>query len=106
MSKRRLLVGGALSLALFLGATGYASADQDNGVEGAFLCPIVGDGVIGAPGIDAITPPAGTSILPGKNRAGQHANANALNSNGDGAPNAGNSPGAEGFTPIWTGAPS
>jgi hypothetical protein len=106
MSTRRLFVGGALSLALFLGATGYASADQNNGVEEAFLCPIVGDGVIGAPGIEAIDPPAGTSILPGNNQAGQHANANALNSHGDGAPNLGNTPGAEGFTPIWTGAPS
>jgi len=104
--KKKLIAAVAWGLALSALGTGYASADQDNGVDSAFLCPIVGDGVLGAPGIEAITPPAGTSISPGNNQAGMHANANALNSVGDGAPNAGNTPGADGFTPIWTGAPS
>jgi hypothetical protein len=64
----KVIVAGVASLALFVGATGFASADKNNGVETAFLCPIVGDGVLGAPGIDAIEPPAGTSILPGNNQ--------------------------------------
>jgi hypothetical protein len=106
MNKRKMVAAGVASLVLFLGATGFASADQDNGVGTSFLCPIVGDGVLDAPGIDAISPPAGTSILPGKNQAGLHANAHALNSHEGGTPTAGNVPGAEGFTPIWTDNPS
>lgn len=97
---KRVMVASGIAAALFLSAAGVASADQDNGTD-AFLCPIVGDGVIAAPGIDSISPPAGTSILPagGENQAGSHANANALNENG--GPEAGNVPGADGFTPIW-----
>ena len=68
----------------------------------AFLCPIVGDGVLknGRGGNGVINPPAGTSFLPGKNQAGEHANENAYNKNG--GPDAGNNPGHNpGYTPIW-----
>ena len=70
-----------------------------------FLCPIVGDGVLNADGhngdngVVAIGPPAGTSLLPGSNQAGPHANVNAYNAFG--GPGPGNAPGTPGFTPIW-----
>jgi hypothetical protein len=70
-----------------------------------FLCPVVGDGVLnadannGANGVQAITPPAGTSLLPGNNQAGANANPAAYNEFG--GPDAGNAPGTPGFTPIW-----
>jgi hypothetical protein len=70
-----------------------------------FLCPVVGDGVNNADaqngdnGVQAISPPAGTSLLPGNNQAGANANANAYNEFG--GPDAGNAPGTPGFTPIW-----
>jgi hypothetical protein len=74
----------------------------------AFLCPIVGDGVLNADlkngdnGVKAILPPAGTSLLPGKNKAGDNANENAYNKNG-GPDIPTNNPhqGTPGFTPIW-----
>jgi hypothetical protein len=46
----------------------------------AFLCPVVGDGVLNADsrngdnGVSTITPPVGTSFLPGNNQAGANAN--------------------------------
>ena len=77
-----------------------ASADP------AFLCPVVGDGVLNASevnndnGVEAIEPPVGTSFIPGKNRAGMHANYHAHNTDGPGNPDAG--PGHNSnFTPIW-----
>lgn len=96
---RKLLVTAVAVSALGLVTAGVAAADD------AFLCPIVGDGVLNADahngehGVAAITPPAGTSLLPGKNQAGANANPSAYNANG--GPDAGNSPGAAGFTPIW-----
>ncbi len=81
-----------------LGAAGGASAAP-------FLCPVVGDGVLNADahngdnGVAAITPPAGTSLLPGNNQAGANANPKAYNAFG--GPDAGNTPGTPGFTPIW-----
>jgi hypothetical protein len=79
-----------------------AKPDGPAGPPGAFLCPVVGDGVLTAPGrADAvITPPVGTSFLPGKNQAGAHANPNAHNTSGPGNPDAG--PGGNSdFSPIW-----
>ena len=95
---RRLI---ALTVAVGTFALGSA------GVAGAqpFLCPIVGDGVLNADshngdhGVAAITPDAGTSLLPGNNQAGANANESAYNANG--GPTAGNTPGTPGFTPIW-----
>jgi hypothetical protein len=81
-----------------LTTAGTASAEP-------FLCPIVGDGVTNADarngdnGVQAINPPAGTSLLPGNNQAGANANPAAYNEFG--GPNAGNRPGTPGFTPIW-----
>ncbi|MBM3139203.1 MAG: hypothetical protein FJZ92_03060 [Chloroflexi bacterium] len=96
---KRGLIAAVGALAMTAAGTGVAFADKDNGAPNAFLCPIVGEGVLNAPGTGAFLTPAGPSLLPGKNRAGTHANANALNENG--GPVAGNSPGADGFTPIW-----
>lgn len=68
----------------------------------AFLCPVVGKGVLAAPGrADAvITPPVGTSFLPGKNKAGEHANWHAYNTDGPGNPDAGPGHNPD-FSPIW-----
>lgn len=71
-------------------------------VSAAFLCPVVGKGVLTAPGrADAvITPPVGTSFLPGNNQAGENANPNAYNTEGPGNPDAG--PGHNpNYSPIW-----
>ena len=105
MRKIRLLViSSAMALAIMGGAS-IASADDNSG---AFLCPIVGDGVINAAahsegnGLTVIDPPAGTSLLPGKNQAGANANHNAHNALGPGNPDAG--PGGNpDFSPIWPG---
>lgn len=74
--------------------------------EDAFLCPVVGDGVINADshngdnGVSVIQPPVGTSFLPGNNQAGANSNTNAHNSSGPGDPDAG--PGGNpDFSPIW-----
>ena len=97
MLKFKLLLLAAAP-AFALGITGIASAAP-------FLCPVVGDGVLNADthngdnGVAAITPPAGTSLLPGSNQAGENANSNAYNDFG--GPTSGNTPGRPGFTPIW-----
>jgi len=95
---RRILMA---SMFLFVGVVAFA-----NSASAAFLCPVVGDGVLNADahngdhGVEAITPPVGTSQLPGKNRAGAHANPNAYNTDGPGNPDAG--PGRNpDFSPIW-----
>jgi hypothetical protein len=96
MGKRlaTLAAAGVVTLA----TAGTASAEP-------FLCPIVGDGVQNADarngdnGVEAINPPAGTSLLPGNNQAGANANPEAYNEFG--GPDAGNTPGTPGFTPIW-----
>ena len=73
-----------------------------------FLCPVVGDGVLNADlhngdnGVSTITPPVGTSFLPGNNQAGANANANAHNSQNPDSTTAG--PGGNpDFSPIWPG---
>jgi hypothetical protein len=96
MAKRLAALAAAGALALATPAAASAAP---------FLCPIVGDGVNNADarngdnGVKAINPPAGTSLLPGKNPAGAKANPEAYNEFG--GPDAGNSPGSPGFTPIW-----
>ena len=93
-----VVVGGALATA----GSAFAAEPEP------FLCPVVGDGVLNADsrngdnGVEAITPPVGTSFLPGKNQAGANANANAHNTSGPGNPDAG--PGGNpDFSPIWPG---
>ena len=105
MRKIRLLV---IASAMALAIMGGASIASANDTVGAFLCPVVGDGVLNADahngdnGVSVITPPVGTSFLPGNNRAGAKANHNAHNtenpSNEDAGPG-GNSD----FSPIWPG---
>ena len=96
--------GKAIRLAIFIIGVNLlmlplASADP-------FLCPVVGDGVLNADlhngdnGVSAITPPVGTSFIPGNNKAGMHANENAHNTLGPGDPNAGPGHNPD-FTPIW-----
>lgn len=96
----KTVAGGVLAFGLVLTSAGVASA--------AFLCPVVGDGVLNADsrngdnGVEAITPPVGTSFLPGQNQAGDNANPNAHNTSGPDNPNAG--PGGNpDFSPIWPG---
>jgi hypothetical protein len=91
----------ALLLGAMVASTGVAAAE-------AFLCPVVGDGVLNADahngdgGVSAIEPPVGTSLLPGSNQAGAHANESAHNALGPDDPNAG--PGGNSdFSPIWPG---
>jgi hypothetical protein len=97
MMRRRLALYAGVAVAA-MAAAGAASAEP-------FLCPIVGAGVVNADarnadnGVQAISPSAGTSLLPGNNQAGANANANAYNAFG--GPSAGNTPGTPGFTPIW-----
>jgi hypothetical protein len=83
-----------------------------------FLCPVVGGeendnagketGVLNADanngdnGVEAITPPVGTSLLPGDNQAGTNSNPNAHNSKGPGDPTAGPGHNPD-FSPIWPG---
>jgi hypothetical protein len=95
--RKRLAVFGTIAVAA-MALAGAASAEP-------FLCPIVGAGVSNADarngdnGVQAISPAAGTSLLPGNNQAGANANSNAYNAFG--GPTAGNTPGTPGFTPIW-----
>jgi hypothetical protein len=96
MRGRLMLVCGVAVVAL--GSAGAAGAEP-------FLCPVVGSGVVtadshdGNNGVQAISPAAGTSLLPGQNQAGANANPSAYNAFG--GPTAGNTPGTPGFTPIW-----
>lgn len=94
----KAVAGGALTVGIVLSSAGVASA--------AFLCPVVGDGVVNADahngdhGVAAIDPAVGTSFLPGQNQAGTHADPNAYNSQGPDNPDAG--PGGNpDFSPIW-----
>lgn len=85
---------------LFSATTGVASADRDNGDANAFLCPVTGEGVLNAPGLEGEAGPypgGGGTFTPGNSDAGSHANASALS----GPPGPDNRPGEEGFTPLW-----
>lgn len=96
---KKVLLSGAAALSLVVVGTGAASADQ-SGDPNAFLCPVVGEGVLNSPIATAGPyPGGGATFLPGKEQAGGHANINGLNANG--GPSATNRPGTDGFTPIW-----
>ena len=97
-----------LALALVVVAGALAGPSVASADEGAFLCPVVGDGVLNADahngdhGVSAIEPPVGTSFLPGNNQAGANSNTNAHNTSGPGDSGAG--PGGNpDFSPIWPG---
>lgn len=105
MKKRisSLAVVTVLAIGGVMGTAAVASAS-----ETAFLCPVVGDGVINADahngdhGLSAIQPPVGTSFLPGKNQAGAHANDNAHNTQNPASETAGPGHNPD-FSPIWPG---
>ena len=104
MSRAKLaVVAVAMVISILAGvgaSTGHASADE------AFLCPVVGDGVMiadghnGDNGVAVINPPVGTSFLPGNNQAGQNSNTTAHNSQGPGSTTAGPGHNPD-FSPIW-----
>jgi hypothetical protein len=102
-SKEVLKMGKRLATVAAVGVVAVATPGSASAAP--FLCPIVGDGINtadaqnGDNGVQAINPPAGASLLPGKNQAGARANPEAYNEFG--GPDAGNSPGTPGFTPIW-----
>ena len=97
----KLIMVPVMATGLLVGGAVAASAD-----EPAFLCPVVGKGVLHAPGrADAlITPPVGTSFIPGNNKAGANANPNAWNTAGPGDPEAGPGHNSD-FSPIWPASP-
>jgi hypothetical protein len=104
---RRLI---SVLLALSLVVVGMLTTTSVVAADPAFLCPVVGDGVLNADahngdhGVSAITPPVGTSLLPGNNQAGAKANWHALNTLGPGAsPGPGN--GNRDWSPIWPPSP-
>jgi hypothetical protein len=96
---RRLVGGAAVAGVLFItGAVGAGAAP--------FLCPVMGEGALDAPGLQGdhmntvgALPSGDATIRPGNNQAGENANENALNEFGGPSPT--NVPGTPGFTPIW-----
>ena len=106
----RILAVSAIVTLILLGSASNALADDP------FLCPVVGGeededtgkktGVLNADdrngdnGVAAITPPVGTSQLPGKNQAGANANPNAHNTEGPDNEDAGPGHNPD-FSPIW-----
>jgi hypothetical protein len=105
-SIRSLAVVTVLAIGGVMGTAVVASAAEE--APTAFLCPVVGDGVLNADyhngdnGVSAIQPPVGTSFLPGNNQAGANANPSAYNSDGPGNPDAGPGHNPD-FSPIWPG---
>ena len=97
---KKVLISAFVAMTLVAGGSGIASADQ-TGDPNAFICPVVGEGVLNSPKLDAHLFDFGgaATFLPGNEQAGGHANSNGLNANG--TPSATNLPGAKGFTPIW-----
>lgn len=100
MVKLRLLIFLAALVIGLIGTSAIALANEP------FLCPVVGDGVLngdshnGDNGVSTISPPVGTSLLPGNNQAGTNSNANAHNTQGPGSTDSG-SGGNPDFSPIW-----
>ncbi len=108
---RRILVVVVLAVGGVVATQAAALAappDTGVGANGEFLCPIVGDAVRdvadvanGDNGVSTIAPPAGTSLLPGGNQAGNNANINATNDLPPSDANAGPGDGNSGFGAIW-----
>jgi hypothetical protein len=102
---RKFVLGGTLALVLFATSAVGAGAAP-------FLCPVMGQGALDAPGLNGPSqngvgelPSGDATIVPGNNQAGANANDEALNEFGgpaDTTPDGGfNVPGTPGFTPIW-----
>lgn len=96
---RRIVLAGTVASVLFVSAAIGAGAEP-------FLCPVMGEGALGAPGLNGPStnsvmelPSGDATIVPGNNQAGARANAEAYNEFG--GPSATNVPGTPGFTPIW-----
>jgi hypothetical protein len=96
--KKMIMAGGA-AVALFAATAVGAGAAP-------FLCPVMGQGALDAPGLDGThknmvgaLPSGDATIRPGNNQAGDNANSNAYNEFGGPSPT--NVPGTPGFTPIW-----
>jgi hypothetical protein len=91
-----------------IGSSSIVLADPPDPVTGEqFLCPVVGHGVLHASevnndnGVSAITPPVGTSLIPGRNQAGAHAKfPNAFNTKGPDKVDAGPGHNPE-YSPLW-----
>lgn len=101
---KKVALTAALAAASFV-VVGIAAAPA---AHAAFLCPVVGDGVLNADshngdnGVSTVTPPVGTSFLPGNNQAGDNANPNAYNTLNPSDPAAGPGHNSD-FSPIWPG---
>lgn len=96
---KKVVLGAGVAAVLF-GATAIGAG------AAPFLCPVMGEGALGAAGLDGshqntvgALPSGDATILPGNNQAGDNANQNALNEFGGPSPT--NVPGTPGFTPIW-----
>ena len=102
--KRTLFAGGAAAVLFAASAVGVGAAP--------FLCPVMGEGALNAPGLNGSSansvgelPSGDATFVPGNNQAGANANENGLNEfggPGDLTPDGDyNVPGTPGFTPIW-----
>ena len=114
--KKLIRISVILSLVVVgvLGTTSIALAAPPDPVTGdQFLCPVVGDGngkglgvlhasdVNNDNGVFAITPPVGTSFIPGRNQAGDHAKyPNAFNEKGPDQVDAGPGHNRD-YSPLW-----
>jgi hypothetical protein len=100
---RIVIVSGVLTIGLAVSAltAAVASADAGVGPNGEFLCPAVGNATAAAhngQGWGSITN-GNYSFRPGNNQAGNHANSNALNTEGPSdSPGPGNNPD---WSPLW-----
>ena len=96
----KILTAAGITVALLItGAVGV-------GAQEPFLCPVMGQGALSAPGLNGSSvnsvgalPSGAATIVPGNNQAGTSANPSAYNAFG--GPSATNVPGTPGFTPIW-----
>jgi hypothetical protein len=101
---RLMIVAGVLAIGFVVSVftATVASADPGVGPNGEFLCPAVGNATAAeanGQGWGSL-PNENYTFLPGNNQAGNHANSNALNTEGPGqSPGPGN--GNSNWSPIW-----
>jgi hypothetical protein len=101
---RIIIVGGLLAAGLTVSAltAAVASADPGVGPNGEFLCPAVGNATAAAHNGQewGSLPNENFTFLPGNNQAGNHADENALNTEGP-ADSPGPGGGNSDWSPIW-----